>query len=136
MCYFNHRKFPRFYPFENMIKTFSFFNCSILFWGKILGQYIGSCQLSIVTNLGNYWATNSGIEKWDSTYWQQVTSKLAQWLFNSVCGKVDVRPAVGWQVLALNGLLFPELYSVFFFWCYKSYRESRSQFAISGIQIF
>ena len=40
-----------------------------------------------------------------STCWPHVSPELGGWSFTSVFGQMNVRPAVGWQVLALNGLL-------------------------------
>lgn len=53
-----------------------------------------------------YWSRKPEIAR-NLTFWSYsyVTPKLAGWTFTSVNGKMDARSAVGWPVLALNGLL-------------------------------
>ena len=46
--------------------------------------------------------------------WPHITPKLTEWSFTFVCGQLDIRPAVGWQALNINGLLRPELFLLCF----------------------
>ena len=61
------------------------------------------------------YSLNSGLESqpWLGAYTCKplVMSKLAGWLFITSCyWQVDMRPAVGWQALALNRMLLPKLF--------------------------
>ena len=54
-----------------------------------------------------------------STCWPHVTPKHTRWSFTSVCGQVDLRLAIGWQVLAFNGLYNLEIIIYYSIKCYQ-----------------
>ena len=95
-------------------------------WG-IFVQYMGSPATSIASNLGSYWfvavipfyKANNG---W-GTRSADHTSPL-KWLGDhSVCLQVDVKSAVGWQALALNGLFYWNYYYCYYYYYYYYYYQ-------------
>ena len=67
--------------------------------GSIPGK-VDWCEPSIVRNLSNYWFVAVILVKKSNNN----SGELSEWSFTSVCEHVEVRPEVGWQALALNGL--------------------------------
>ena len=84
-------------------------------WEEFSTSVWDECQHSILINIGSYWfvaiipiyKSNKELATRGADH---IIPKLAGWSIGSVCGQVNMRPAVNQQALPLNRLLRPELW--------------------------
>ena len=93
ICYFSQLVLTFIYPPPSFVPWFKAWCYELLVWGLVLvwSPVEGEFLVSLMCR-------------------PHFTPKLAGWFFTIVCRQMEVRSAVGWQFLVLNGLKVPSDY--------------------------